>query len=216
MKFKRVLVGAGLLAAVGVGAFAAGSLNQSTTSAQVTGRTGAPTLAAQQSASTVKVQSWAATNQAVRNVAQQAQAQPSQTPQPTEVAGTPEPTEAAGTPEPTEAAGQDTDNVQQGDQSGPDTGGVTGAQNGQETPDNEAADAQALASQASITQQQAEQAALAANPGTSVVKTDLGDENGTVVYDVELNNGSDVKVNAQTGAIIGTDSGNDTGTDNGN
>jgi uncharacterized membrane protein YkoI len=112
----------------------------------------------------------------------------------------------AGTPEPTEVAGQDGDNVQSGDQSGSDTGEAAGAENeGAETPASEAADAQALASQAHISQQQAEQAALAANPGTTVTHSSLGDENGTIVYDVELSNGSDVKVDANSAAVIGTD-----------
>ena len=87
----------------------------------------------------------------------------------------------------------------------------TGEQAGTETNDtaeskgDETADAAALAGKAKITAQQAEAAALAANPGTAVKKTDLGDENGTIVYDVELSNGSDVKVDAQSGAVIGTD-----------
>lgn len=69
----------------------------------------------------------------------------------------------------------------------------------------EAAESAALASQARITAQQAEATALAANPGTTVVKSHLGDENGTIVYEVELSNGSDVKVDAQSGKITATD-----------
>ena len=119
------------------------------------------------------------------------------------------------TPEPPQAAGQDGDNIQSGDQSSPDTGQTTEAENGgQETSASEAADAQALASQAKITQQQAEQTALAANTGTTVIHSSLGDENGTVVYDVELSNGSDVKVDAQSGAIIGTDKAGTDGAEN--
>ena len=70
---------------------------------------------------------------------------------------------------------------------------------------NETAEAASLAGKAKITAQQAEATALAANPGTTVTKTDLGEENGTIVYDVELSNGSDVKVDAQSGVMIGTD-----------
>ena len=74
---------------------------------------------------------------------------------------------------------------------------------------NEADEAAALQGKAAISAADAESAALAANPGASVVKTDLGDENGTIVYDVELSNGADVKVDAANGTIITTDSGAD-------
>jgi uncharacterized membrane protein YkoI len=68
---------------------------------------------------------------------------------------------------------------------------------------------------AKITPDQAKQAALAAVPGT-VNKVDLGNENGSVVYDVEITaNGTttDVKVDAGNGKILGQDSGQDSGTD---
>src|SRR5579859_4228095 len=58
---------------------------------------------------------------------------------------------------------------------------------------------------AAITQQQAEQAALAANPGQTVDHTRLSNENGTAVYDVDFANGGGVQVNAQTGAIIASE-----------
>src|SRR5215212_1312521 len=48
--------------------------------------------------------------------------------------------------------------------------------------------------QATITQQQAEQAALAASPGNTVDHTRLGDENGTPAYDVDFTNGGGVIV----------------------
>ena len=63
----------------------------------------------------------------------------------------------------------------------------------------------ALQSQATITVDQARQAALAANPGTTVTKAELGNENGSLVYDVELSNGMDVKVDAGNGQILATD-----------
>jgi uncharacterized membrane protein YkoI len=75
----------------------------------------------------------------------------------------------------------------------------------------------ALQALAKITPDQAKQAALAAVPGT-VNKVDLGNENGTVVYDVEITaNGTttDVKVDAGNGKILGQDSGQDSGTDQG-
>ena len=54
---------------------------------------------------------------------------------------------------------------------------------------------------------EAEAAALADNPGTSVVKTELDNENGVPVYGVELSNGSEVKVDAGTGKVLYTEVG---------
>jgi hypothetical protein len=59
--------------------------------------------------------------------------------------------------------------------------------------------------QATISAADAEAAALAANAGTSVVKTELDDENGCLVYAVELSNGSDVKVDAGNGTLLYTE-----------
>jgi len=74
-----------------------------------------------------------------------------------------------------------------------------------EDPAAEAAEAAALSSKATISAQQATDAALAVNPGTTVVKVSLDDENGAVVYSVELSSGADVKVDATSGQIVGTD-----------
>ncbi len=185
METKKMMGGAGLAALLALGAFAAGGINQSTTSAQTTTPR---TQSAPQGATGTQNSSGVSSMLAQQKVAQPVQTVvPTQVADPTEVEQTPEPTEVAGTLEPTEVAGQDEEK------------GV------QETTASEAADAVALAFQAKITQQQAEQTALAANAGTTVTHSSLGDENGTVAYDVELNNGSDVKVNAQTGTIISTD-----------
>ena len=70
-------------------------------------------------------------------------------------------------------------------------------------------EAAALQSQATISAADAEAAALAANPGASVVQTELDDENGSVVYSVELDNGSDVNVDATNGTILTTETGAD-------
>jgi uncharacterized membrane protein YkoI len=74
---------------------------------------------------------------------------------------------------------------------------------------SEADEASALAGQAKINVEEAKAAALAANPGTTVVKAELSDENGVLVYSVELSNGSDVKVDAGKGAVLHTDIGGD-------
>jgi uncharacterized membrane protein YkoI len=70
---------------------------------------------------------------------------------------------------------------------------------------SEAEEEAALQSKAIISAADAEQAALAANPGTTVVKTELDNENGVLVYSVELSNGKDVKVDAGNGQILHTE-----------
>ena len=72
---------------------------------------------------------------------------------------------------------------------------------------NEAQEAAALQSQTKISAAQAEAAALAANPGTKVVKTELDNENGALVYSVQLSNGLDVKVDAGNGKILHSEQG---------
>ena len=72
---------------------------------------------------------------------------------------------------------------------------------------SEADEAATLQSKATITAKDAEAAALAANPGTTVVKTELDNENGALVYSVELSNGMDVKVDAGNGKILHTEQG---------
>ena len=143
------------------------------------------------------------------------------------VAVAPQPVTAVATqpPEPTEEpkTGPDTDKVAQ--QDGPQSGAQDGETNDStadaetkdsaEIPDNETADAAALASKAKITADQAKAAALAANPGASAVKVKLDDENGTIVYSVELSTGADVKVDAQSAKIVGTDQPDSEGQDGG-
>jgi uncharacterized membrane protein YkoI len=70
---------------------------------------------------------------------------------------------------------------------------------------SEADEAAALADSATITPEQAKAAALEANPGATVVKVELGNENGALVYEVELDNGLEVKVDAGNGAILSTE-----------
>lgn len=73
--------------------------------------------------------------------------------------------------------------------------------------DNEANDSQKLASQAKISEQQAKDAALSANPGATVVKSELEDENGVIVYSIDLNNNREVKVDAKTGSVVSSQDG---------
>lgn len=67
-------------------------------------------------------------------------------------------------------------------------------------------DVAALAGKATLTEQQAIDAALAANPGATVVSVKLGDENGVVIYEVEIADGNgEIKVDANTGTILPED-----------
>ena len=72
-------------------------------------------------------------------------------------------------------------------------------------------EAAALAKLAKITADQAKQAALAKFPGATVQKTTLDDENGSLVYTVELTDASkaaqEVKVDAGNGAVLAVEAG---------
>lgn len=74
---------------------------------------------------------------------------------------------------------------------------------------SEADESAAMQGQATISAADAEATALAANPGATVLKTELDNENGALVYSVELSNGADVKVDAGNASILFTDSGVD-------
>jgi hypothetical protein len=84
---------------------------------------------------------------------------------------------------------------------------------GSETEDAAGADTETdqtvLQAQAQVTVDQAQQAALAANPGATILKTDLDDENGALVYSVEFTGSIEVKVDAMTGTVLGTENGED-------
>jgi uncharacterized membrane protein YkoI len=123
----------------------------------------------------------------------------------TEAEGAVEPTEAAGAGEASRRAAEAAGGQDQ--QSPSFTGSITLTESATSANLSESAEAAALASQAKITTDRANAAALAANPGTTVVKTDLGNENGSLVYSVELSNGSDVKVDAGNAKILATDTG---------
>ena len=74
---------------------------------------------------------------------------------------------------------------------------------------SEADESAALTGLATATPEQAKVAALQTNPGATVVKVELDNENGALVYSVELSNGMDVKVDAGNAAVLYTDSGGD-------
>jgi len=78
---------------------------------------------------------------------------------------------------------------------------------------NEADDDAALAGKAELTADQANEIALAANPGATIIKTVLGDENGNIIYEVKIETkdgrGSEVKVDAKNGSVLPEDNDND-------
>lgn len=73
----------------------------------------------------------------------------------------------------------------------------------------EQAESAALASQAKVSADQANAAALAKFPGATIKKTELDNENGKVIYSVQLTDsagtGQDVKVDATTGTVVSTE-----------
>ena len=101
-----------------------------------------------------------------------------------------------------QAVGADTDQVdeQVGDQNAADD-----AAEGPEAADGQDA---APAGTPSITADQAKAAAEAHLNAGGATKVQLDDENGTLVYSVEIGT-SDVKVDAMTGAVLSVDSGQD-------
>ncbi len=104
------------------------------------------------------------------------------------------------------------DNIDQVDEQQPQYTGSITVDEAQYQGVSEADEAAALQSKATISAADAEQTALAANPGTTVVKTELDNENGVLVYSVELGNGMDVKVDAGNGKVLHTEpAGNDAG-----
>jgi hypothetical protein len=73
-------------------------------------------------------------------------------------------------------------------------------------PDPEPED---LSSLALITAAQAEEAALAAYPDATIEEVELDNENGCLVYSVELSDGQEVKIDAGNGDILHIESDDD-------
>ena len=117
---------------------------------------------------------------------------------------------AATTPDQPAAAEQD--DVQE-----PSYNGSIQAPEGPESQ-SEADEAKALERLATITPDEAEQVAQAAVPNGTVKEVELEDENGSVVYGVEMTdaNGSevDVKIDAGDGTVLGQENEADEGAEN--
>lgn len=136
------------------------------------------------------------------------------TPTPTagveEPAGAPE-TEPEGAPE---TGGTETGGTETGsDQQDPSYAGKATIPVDESTlPQDEAAEASALAALVTLSQADAEAAALGAVSG-EIVKAELDNENGFVVWSIEVRDGSgaihDVKIDAGNGQVLGTQAGED-------
>ncbi|MEP7082961.1 MAG: PepSY domain-containing protein [Chloroflexota bacterium] len=101
-----------------------------------------------------------------------------------------------------EPGGPDTDTLEEGEQDGLDD----------EDQEDEAAEAEALAGLATVSEADARAAALSAVPG-EVVQTELDNENGFLVWSVEVRDAAgavtDVKIDAGNGAVLGTEADDD-------
>jgi len=104
-----------------------------------------------------------------------------------------------------QGTGTEGDDVDQqcGDQNAPDAGQEVGA--GEQGPSGDGQESAPTGTPA-ITAEQAQTAALAVHSGT-VLKTELDDENGNLVYGVQFEGDVVVKVDAMTGAVLGTETG---------
>jgi hypothetical protein len=65
-----------------------------------------------------------------------------------------------------------------------------------------------LPDQASISAEEAMAVAEAANPGAKALEVELENENGVLVYEVEMDDGLEVMVDAANGNILGTEAEN--------
>lgn len=91
----------------------------------------------------------------------------------------------------------------------PNTGVSATARESNESEDQELT---AANTKTAISEEQAKQAALDAVKGGTFVSIEIEDEDGVIVYGVEIQAGTttnDVKVDANTGTILKTDQGND-------
>ena len=76
---------------------------------------------------------------------------------------------------------------------------------------SEANESAALAALAKVSEADARNAALAKFPGATITKAELGDENGFVVWSIELTDASkapqEVKIDAGSGAVLAVEAG---------
>lgn len=79
------------------------------------------------------------------------------------------------------------------------------AQNGESDTEIEDVVSADLLAQVKITETQARQITLAANPNVGIKTVQIGDENGKVIYEIELSNNTEIKIDAVNGSILKAD-----------
>lgn len=116
--------------------------------------------------------------------------------------------QTAPAPDDEQVVGADTDQIEEqvGDQSAADTGAESAeAAEAAEAPEGAEGQDPAPAGTPAITVDRARAAAEAYLNAGKATKVQLDDENGKLVYSIEIGT-SDVKVDAMTGAVLGVDS----------
>lgn len=78
-------------------------------------------------------------------------------------------------------------------------------ENGAEANDDNEVVSPSILAQIKVTESQARQLALNANPSTTVKTITVGDENGKAIYEIMLSNNMEVTIDAVTGSILKTD-----------
>lgn len=78
-------------------------------------------------------------------------------------------------------------------------------ENGTETNDDNEAVSPSVLAQVKLTELQARQIALAANPATTIKTIIVSDEDGKAVYEIKLSNNIEVTIDAVTGSIVKED-----------
>ncbi len=110
-------------------------------------------------------------------------------------------------PAPTPQTTTQDDRANQGDHQPSYTASIKAAQDQKDQGEQD--ESKALAGMAKITADQAKEAALAQFPGATVAKVELDNEDGNVVYSVQLIDKSgtsqDVKVDAGNGKVLATE-----------
>jgi hypothetical protein len=66
----------------------------------------------------------------------------------------------------------------------------------------------------SVTDEEARNIVLEANPGATVRDVELESKNGVIAYEIKLSNGAEIGVDAATGAILGAEQADDDNSEN--
>ena len=78
-------------------------------------------------------------------------------------------------------------------------------ENGTETNDDNEVVSPSVLAQVKVTESQARQIALVANPATTVKTIIVSDEDGKAVYEIKLSNNVEITIDAATGSILKED-----------